>query len=173
MKRFALILSCSLLSLGNIARAQGSSAPLKLGYINSQELLAAMPETGKADTTLQKYAKQFQDQYEAMQKEYQTKGQQYQAGEKTMTDAIKEVKMKEIQDLQARIESFQQSAQEKVGQKKQEVLAPIYEKANKAIKDVAKEKNYDYIFDAGQGFLLYGKDGDNIMPIVKQKLSLK
>src|ERR1700679_1595689 len=104
MKRFPLMLICCLL-IGNTVMAQSP----KLGYINSQELLASMPETGKADTVLQKYAKQFEEEYTAMQKEYQTKGQQYQASEKTMTDAIREVKTKEIQDLQARIESFQQS----------------------------------------------------------------
>lgn len=172
MKRLFLILSCGLL-VANTAMAQTVSPSLKLGYINSQELLMSMPERAKADTLLQQYAKQFQEQYESMQKDYQIKGQQYQAGEKTMTDAIKEVKMKEIQDLASRIESFQQSAQEKVGQKKQEVYGPILDKADKAIKAVAKEKGFDYIFDAGQGFLLYGREGDNILPLVKAKLGLK
>ncbi len=168
MKRFSLVLICGLL-IGNFVYAQSP----KLGYINSQELLASMPERAKADTMLQKYAKQFQDEGEAMQKEYQTKIQQYQAGEKTMTDAIKEVKAKEIQDLQARIESFSQSAQEKVGQKKQEVYTPLLEKADKAIKEVAKEKGYDYIFDTAQQAILYGKDGDNVLGLVKAKLGLK
>jgi len=90
-----------------------------------------------------------------------------------MTDAMKEVKMKEIQDLQNRIESTQQSAQEKIQNKKQEVYAPILEKADKAIKAVAKEKNYDYIFDQSGGSLLYGKETDNILPLVKAKLGIK
>jgi outer membrane protein len=81
--------------------------------------------------------------------------------------------MKEIQDLQNRIESTQQSAQEKVGQKKQEVYGPILEKAEKAIKEVGKEKGYDYIFDNSQQIILYYKDGDNVLPFVKAKLGLK
>jgi outer membrane protein len=169
MKRLLFTLACGLL----ICNASLAQTTLKLGYINSQELLSMMPERAKADTLLQQYAKQFQDQGEAMQKEYQAKVQQYQASEKTMTDAIREVKTKEIQDLQSRIEGFSQSAQEKVGQKKQEVYSPILDKADKAIKEIAKEKGYDYIFDASQGVLLYGKDGDNILPLVKAKLGLK
>jgi len=168
MKKLVLILSCGLL-VANTSMAQ----TLKLGYINSGELLMAMPEKTKADTAIQQYARQFQEQIESMTKEYQAKVQTFQNGEKTMTDAIKEVKMKEIQDLQNRIETTQQSAQEKVGQKKQEVYQPILDKADKAIKAVAKEKNFDYIFDASQGALLYGKDGDNILPLVKTKLGLK
>jgi len=169
MKKFVLILACGLLT-GSVAFAQTSP---KIGYLPSAELLQSMPERAKADSDVAKYAKSFQDQIDIMMKEYQTKGQQYQAAEKTMTDAMKEVKMKEIQDLQNRIESTQQSAQEKIQNKKQEVYAPILEKADKAIKAVAKEKNYDYIFDQSGGTLLYGKESENILPLVKAKLGIK
>jgi outer membrane protein len=169
MKKIVLFLACGLL-IGNIALAQGS---LKIGYVNSAALLQAMPEKAKADSDLAKYAKSFQDQIDIMMKEYQSKGQQYQAGEKTMSDAMKEVKMKEIQDLQARIESTQQSAQEKLQQKKQDAYAPVLDKADKAIKAVAKEKNYDYILDASQGSLLFGKDEYDATPFVKAKLGIK
>lgn len=146
---------------------------MKIGYLNSGELLSAMPEKVKADSDLAKYAKVFQDQIESMMKEYQQKGQAFEATSKTLTDPIKEVKMKEIQDLQARIEGLQQSAQEKVGNKKQELYQPILEKADKAIKAVAKDKNFDYIFDANAGGLLFGKDNYNITPMVKAKLGIK
>jgi outer membrane protein len=168
MKKIMLFLACGLF-VTTVALAQ---AP-KLAYLNSLELLQAMPDRAKADTNLAAYAKTFQDQLEAMQKEYQSKVQQYQTQEKTMTDAMKEVKVKEIQDLQNRMESTQQSAQDKVQQKKQELYAPVLERADKAIKEVAKEKGYDYVFDASQAGLLYAKDGDNIIAQVKAKLGLK
>jgi outer membrane protein len=147
----------------------------KLGWLNSAALLDAMPEKVKADSEITKYTRSFQDMLESMGKEYQGKIQTYQASEKTMTDAMKEVKQKEIQDLQNRIESTQQSAQDKVAQKKQEVFGPILEKADKAIKDVAKEKGYDYIFDASSngGALLFAREADNITNLVKAKLGIK
>jgi outer membrane protein len=150
-------------------------AGLKLGWLNSAMLLDAMPDKNKADSAIAKYAKSFQDLIEGMAKEYQSKIQEYQANEKTMTDAVKEVRQKEIQDLQNRAESTQQSAQEKIGQKKQEVYGPILDKADKAIKAVAKEKGYDYIFDAssGGGTLLFARESDNITPFVKEKLGIK
>ena len=169
MKKFILFLACGLF-MGGIVFGQTSP---KLGYLATAELLQSMPERAKADSDLAKYAKSFQDQIDIMMKEYQTKGQQYQANEKTMTEAMKEVKMKEIQDLQNRIESTQQSAQEKIQMKKQEIYAPILDKVEKAIKAVAKEKNYDYIFDQSGGSLLYGKESDNILPLVKAKLGIK
>ncbi len=169
MKKIVLFFACALL-IGNTVFAQN----LKLAYINSNVLLTSMPEKAKADSDLAKYAKSFQDQIDMMMKEYQTKGQQYQANEKTMSDAIKEVKMKEIQDLQNRIESTQQSAQEKLQAKKQDIFSPILEKADKAIKAVAKEKNYDFVFDvAAGGALVFQKEEFDITGLVKAKLGIK
>jgi outer membrane protein len=168
MKKFVFLLVCGIMAGSFVF---GQTAP-KLGWINSSDLLLAMPERVKADSDITKYARSFQEQIDIMMKEYQTKGQQFQANEKTMTEAMKEVRMKEIQDLQNRIESTQQSAQEKLQQKKQDIYAPILEKAEKAIQAVAKEKGYDYIFDKTAG-LLYGKDSDNILPLVKAKMGIK
>jgi outer membrane protein len=167
MKRIVLLLACSLF-IGSVAFGQN-----KLGYIDSRELLSLMPEVKKADSNLQAYQKSYQDQLEDMGKEYQKKVTDYQAQEKTMTDAMKEVKVKEIQQLEERIQSTQQSAQEKIAKKKEELFSPILDKADKAIKDVAKANNYDYVFDASAGALLYAKDSDNILPLVKTKLGIK
>lgn len=167
MKKIFLFLACGLF-FGSSAFAQA-----KFGYINSDELLSIMPEVRKADSSLQLYAKSYQDQLEQMMKEYQKKGQDFQAQERTMTEAVKEVKVKEIQQLEERIQTTQQSAQEKVAKKKEELYSPILEKADKAIKDVAKANNFDYVFDASRGNILYAKESDNIMPLVKAKLGIK
>ncbi len=168
MKKLILILACS---VGAIFSSYAQSN--KIGYINSQELLSIMPEVKKADADLKAYAKSFEDQLETMSKEYQKKLSDYQAQEKTLTDAVKEVKQGEIQSLGARIESTQKSAEEKVGTKKQELFKPILDKADKAIKEVAKEKAFDYVFDTANGALLVFKDSDNILPLVKAKLGIQ
>jgi outer membrane protein len=142
MKKYILTLAAALLASVS-SFAIGEAGGLKLGYVNSQELLSIMPEMGKADTELKTFAKQYQDQLEAMGKEFEKKGTEYQTSEKTMSDAVKTVKQKELQDLEARIHEYQQSAQEKVSKKKEDLYKPILEKADKAIKDVAKEKGYD------------------------------
>lgn len=167
MKKLLVILACGLL-MSTMANAQ-----TKFGHINSAELLQMMPDVKKAESEIQTYAKSFQDQLQAMGKEYEKKVQEYQASEKTMTDAMKEVKVKEIQDLEKRIESTNQSAQEKVEKKRQDLLQPIIDKADKAIKAVANEKGYDYIFDTSTGALLHVKASDNILPFVKAKLGIQ
>lgn len=167
MKKIILLAACTF-ALFTSVQAQ----TLKLGHINSQELLGMMPEVKKADADLKAYAKSFEDQLETMTKEYQKKMGDYQAQEKTMTDAVKEVKQKEITDLGGRIESTQKSAEEKVVAKKQELFKPILDKAEKAIKEVAKEKGFDYVFDLSTGSVLVARDADNMLPLVKAKLGI-
>lgn len=168
MKKIVLFIACGLL-IGNVALAQAT----KFGYIDSRELLKAMPELAAADKTLQDFAKTYQDELQKMSKEYEGKVQAFQQSEKTMSDAVKEVKVKEIQDLQNRMETYNQSATEKVDKKKQELYEPILKKADTAIKDVAKEKGYDYVFDASSGALLHANEKDNLLPVVKAKLGIK
>src|SRR5262245_50247376 len=120
MKKFALFLAFGLMVGASTVKAQAQ----KFGYINSQELLSMMPEVGKADTALKAYAKSFQDQLEMMNKELEKKAQDFQANEKTMTDAVKEVKYKELQQLQERMQTTNQSAEEKLAKKKEDLFKP-------------------------------------------------
>ena len=144
----------------------------KLGHVDSNKLLELMPEKAAAQTKLQDFAKQLQDQLVAMQGEYDTKVQDYQKNQATYSDLIKQTKAKEIGDLEQRITAYQQSAQEELQKKQEELLQPIIDKAKKAIQDVAKEQGYSYVFDSSVGVLLYFPDTDDILSLVKTKLGL-
>jgi len=167
MKKIMFLLAIGM-TIGFGVSAQSAK---KTGYVNTQELLANMPEARKADSLLDKYRKDLAAQYKTMTDEFQTKLAAYQKDGATMSDAVKEVKEKELQDMQNRIQDFQQGAEDKIGKKNEELLKPIFDKAKKAISDVGKDGQYDYIFEGGQ--LLYAKDAENIMPAVKAKLGIK
>jgi len=167
MKKIIFLLALGLtVGLGYQAQAQK-----KFGYVNSQELLESMPEARKADSSLTRYGKDLEDQIKTMFNDYQAKLKDYTEKNKTMSEAVREVKEKELGDLQNRIQEFQQSAEEKMGKKRQELFKPILDKAQKAIKDVGTEGGYDYIFDGSN--LLYFKESENILPLVKAKLGIK
>ena len=169
MKFFSYLTIALLLCVSLNAFSQSS----KLGHINSAELLQLMPEIKSADSTLQGYQKQLEDQNQTMLNEYQGKVTDFQKNEATMPDAVKDVKQQEIQDLQQRIQAFQQTAQDKFQQKKEELYSPILKKAEDAIKAVAKENNYAYVFDTSAGAVIYSQESDDLMGIVKKKLGLK
>lgn len=151
------------------------NAQQKFGYLNSLELLSLMPEVKPADAQLEKYAKDLDAAYTKMLTEYQTKVAKFQADvEKGLiTDINKEIKIKEIQDMETRITDFENKLEDKMMTKRETLYEPILEKADVAIKAVAKEKGYTFIFDTSSGALLFTTETDNILALVKAKLAIK
>ena len=155
-----------------VAGLFAAEAQNKLGYINSNELLSIMPESTEMQTELQSYAKGLESSLAAMQAEGEKKLADYQQNEATMSDLVKQDKIRELESIQQRILEFQQNAQESLAAKEQELITPILDKARKAIEDVAKEGSFTYIFDASTGNILYAAESENILPLVKAKLGL-
>lgn len=145
----------------------------KLGHINFASLYEMMPGQDSIKTAFTAYQEQLQSQFQAMQTEYETKLGDYQNNQATMSNIIKQTKEKEIVDLQRRIQEFQQTAQEDLQAKEAELTAPVIEKARNAVKEVAKENGYTFIFNSTEGLLLYSEPADDILPMVKKKLNLK
>jgi outer membrane protein len=145
---------------------------VKFGYIDSNEILTIMPETDSLQGELKAYADYLDQQMSTMAMEYQTKVADYQENFNTMSDLIRQTKEKEITDLQARIQAFQQSADQDLGAKQAQLFNPLIEKVKNAIAAVGKENGYTYIFDIGTGALVYYEMGDNVLPLVKKKLGV-
>ena len=165
MKKITFLTLLSFLTLSSISQN-------KFGYIDSQELLMLMPERKTAETEVQNFAKSLEAQLGSMTAEYQESVQEYQANETTYTDLVKQDKVAEITGLEQRIQTFQQNAQQSLQTKEQELLEPILSKAREAIEDVATEGGFTYIFDKSQGSILYAKESENILALVKKKLNL-
>ena len=54
-------------------------------------------------------------------------------------------------------------------------MQPVLQKAEKAIKDVAKENGFTYIFDLARGPIIYFDEtmSIDILPLVKAKLGIE
>jgi outer membrane protein len=149
---------------------------LKIGHINSQELLAAMPASDSAQKKLEKIANEHEAILDEMTVEFNKKLDTYRkaldAG--TLSDLAKSTKEGELQDLQNRIQTFQQTAQDDLQQKRVELFQPVQDAALKAVNTVAEENGFTYIFDTGMGAVVYSSpDAIDILPLVKAKLGLK
>ena len=71
----------------------------KFGRINTQEIIMAMPETKTMQENMDTFAKELSDNIETMNVEFNTKLQDFQKNYNTFSDAIKEVKEKELNDM--------------------------------------------------------------------------
>jgi len=145
----------------------------KLGYINTLELLSLMPEVGPADAELEKYANELDGLYSKMLQEYQSKVSEIQNTVDNMSEDMKQVKAQELADMEKRIGQFEESSSTKLNKKKETLYKPILDLADKAIKEVAKENGFTYIFDSSVGAIIFADESDDILPLVKAKLGLK
>lgn len=156
-----------------LSAASISAQNLKFGHINSQELLMAMPERDSAEAKLKKYGKDLQEQIETLQVEFNKKYQDYLQKKATFTDAIREMKEKELSDLQQRSQEFEQTAQQDYQKQQAELMKPIVDRANAAISKVAKANGFIYVFDVSTGSVAYFSDQSvDVLPLVKKELGI-
>ena len=167
MKKTLIVMAICLFAFGGNAMAQKN---LKLGHINSQELMQIMPGRDSVQTVLQGEVTELETTLKQMQAEAEKRYNDYVANQAGWTELIRQTKQREIQDMSARIQEFQENAQKQLQDREAELTKPIIDRAKKAIEDVAREGNYTYIFD-GAG-LLYLQDSEDIMPLVKKKLGI-
>ena len=129
MKKFVkLTLAVALLFIGaSAANAQ------QFGRVDLTAIIPNMPEYQEADKNLAEYGKDLQDQLEQMQVEFNQKLADYQKNANTYSDAIRQTKESELQQLDQRLREFQQIAYQDLQKKQNELMAPIIEKANNAV----------------------------------------
>ena len=157
-----------------------SAQKIKFGYTNSQKLVENMPETKKAQEELkaltEKHTKRFQDMQAEYQKKYQEvveNSQLADASPEKWDDLTMQDKQEELMSLQQRMQKYEQSAQKAINDKQVELLTPITEKVQKAIKEVAEEGEYTLIFDEASLLYISKTQAIDVTDAVKKKLTVK
>ncbi len=149
------VINLFLVSAFLFACMPANSQDLKFGHINSQELLTAMPESDSAQATIERLAADYEQQMEEMRVELNKKYDDYLTNRDSYTDLIRQTKEADITEMQQRIGNFEQVAQQDLQQQQQQLIQPVLEKANNAIKEVAEENGFIYIFDISRGNPVY------------------
>lgn len=165
MKKIVALVAMMLLPLGIYAQE------IKIAYVNTQEIITAMPEFTAMNTELQKLQLDFENEIKTMQEEYNNKYQAFVQQQDSLTENIRLRRMQEIQGISERTDQLYQVAQQTVAQKQEELFKPIQDKMMKAIQDVGTENNYTCILNTGM--LLYtGNNSINATPLVRTKLGI-
>jgi outer membrane protein len=145
----------------------------KFGYINRDELLKAMPDYDSANVKLENLRKVLLSQLALMQDEFNNKTTAFNNGSNSLSDVLRKNKEEELKDLNNRIQLFQVKATQQINDKNAELVQPLLLKADKAIKDVAKEQSITIVFDVGVLYYFDEKKSINMLPLIKTKLGLK
>ena len=166
MKHLKTLLLIAVLTLGfGSVQAQNQTA-----HINFQELITLMPETKVMGDELAKLDKTQQDDLKTAEATLKAKLTKYQTEAASQTPEENKKRQLEVQQDEQRLYSSAQAAQTSLGEKRNEKLTPIFEKAQKAVNDVAKEKGIAYVFDSST---LLTANGTDLMAAVKTKLGIQ
>jgi outer membrane protein len=169
MKKIVSFIAVALITM---MASNHASAQMKIGYISLGELIGSMPDSKKADTAYNDYRNALQQQFTEYQNEYYEKDSLLKSKDTAKyTKAQLEVKKRDLVELQVKLQSYSQQAEQQMQQKQQELLAPIQKKALDAIQTVAKENGYTYILSKEAVFS--SPATDDLMPLVKKKLGIK
>ncbi len=146
----------------------------KFGYVNSQEIFNLMPEKKTAEATIAEVSKKYETEFKALQDEFNKKLQDYQALTTDTPASIKERREQELQELNNKIQNFQEVAGQDMQRQQATLVAPIQEKIKTAIQSVGAENGFTFIFDTSIPSVAYtGTDAVNVTPMIKTKLNLK
>ena len=156
----AIILVCSFNAL----------AQSKVAHINTQELVESMPEMKSAKSELEKLAKTYETDIQAMATELQNKIKQYDAESSTKTDEENGKRLQEVQSMEQSIRQYQAQAQQDLQKKELDLLRPITEKAKNAILKVGNAQGFDYVLDSSQGQGVIMANGKDLLTEVKSEL---
>ena len=132
-----------------VALVLGSSSLFaqKLGRINLEEIITLMPEYKEMMTNMEAYSKDLRDNLETIQVELNTKYNDFQKNKATYSEVTRQLKEKELTDLQNRLQEFYQSAQEDLQKKEKELTDPIVAKAQEAKGSLRRRIQYDHPLD--------------------------
>lgn len=147
---------------------------VKLGYVNPMEIFNVMPEKATAETTLKTASDKYETEYKNLQTAFQKKLDDYDKADKDATtpQAIKDRHQQELQEEYQKIQNFQQTAAQDLQRQQEQLLAPIQQKLQDAIKAVGAEGGYTFIYDTSS--LLYvGTGAEDLTAKVKAKLGIK
>lgn len=163
MKKMILMLA---LALPILASAQ------KIGHVNSQEVMALMPETKRMTEQLDSIQGVYESQLANMQEEFNKKLTEFQQQQATMTAGVREFRQQELAEMEQRMQMFYQTVQQDLQAKQVEYLQPVRTRLMEAIKQVATTQGCTYVLDQSS-MLHIGTDATDLTAAVKAELGIK
>lgn len=177
MKKTIIAIVALLASFSAPVLAQ-TTPPVKIGYTDVQVILERLPESKSIQNEMNVLQLQYKKTIEDKAKDYEAKVDDYQKTAPNLTEVIRADKEKVIRDLGQQIQELQTNSQNALQKKSMDLLSPVLDKIDKAIKEVGKDNGYLYILssDAGQAgnpvILYVGDESMNVTNLVLKKLGV-
>jgi outer membrane protein len=140
--------------------AQTNQAPVqKIGYVDSEVILAQYPEAIKAKSDLDGLVAKWKKDVDSMSTELQKSYADYQKQAKTVKEDALQKMQQSIVEKEQKVQQYRdQKFSQPNGEyfvKQDQMMKPVKAKIFKAIEEISKEESMNFIFDkAGEVVLL-------------------
>lgn len=122
------------------------AAEVKIGFVNTERIFRDAAPAVKAQKKLEKEFEKRDQELQRMAKQLQTVQEGMEKNSVTMSESDRRNKEREFNDLNREFQRKQREFREDLNQRRNEELAAVLERANKAIKSIAEAEKYDIIF---------------------------
>jgi len=151
-----------------------SYSQLKIGYVDSDALLEQMADAQDARQQLDQFIQEWQGELSKLEREWKSKYDDYEKRKLIMSDQTRAETESELIKLEEKISEYREKKFGTNGElflKQDELMKPVQNKLFTIIKDVAKEKELDFVLDRSGGVLiLFAKEEHDITNDVLKKL---
>ncbi len=123
-----------------------AAAEMKIGFVNSDRLMRDAAPAMKAQKKLEKEFEKREQELQKVSKQLQGMQEGLEKNAVTLSETDRKNKEREFNDLNRDFQRHQREFREDLNQRRNEELASVIERANKAIKAIAEAEKYDIIF---------------------------
>lgn len=136
----------------------GMFGQLKIGYIDSNRIMQEYEEVRDAQAKLEKETRRLQVEYNTYVERLDSLNREFERQRLLLSNEKIREKEQEIQSLYQSTQAFQQSKFGPEGELyryQAQLMAPVLDKVDAAVKRIGAERSFDYIVDAAGGALVY------------------
>lgn len=143
---------------------QLAQAQQKIGYVNTQAVVALLPVTQKANEELIEMEKKFLAQGQSIQEEMKAKYDDLVAKNEAgqLSETLRELGQQEMNQLRQDLADHERQMQETLGKRRSVLFKPILKQVNEAIQELSKNQGYAVVFDTAESGVVYGDADYNL-----------
>lgn len=154
-----------------------SAQDQKIGYFESEVILAQIPEYNGIEQRLQLLSDGWQQELDELDAEIEALEEDYKAKEILYTEEIRQQKRNEIRQKKQARDSFLNQKfgpQGEYFQNQRDLLEPIQRQIFTALRAVAQKQGFDFVFDrSGDIYMVYARGEWNLNEAILLELGIE
>ena len=170
MRRLMKISSTFIVMAVTATGVAAQGAP-KIGYINSQVIIAQDPTAIAAQEQFKREMVPWESELQVLEREIAGLLNQYRAQQVTLTASTRRARQEEILQKQEAYQARMEQIEVQAATRQQELVQPIMERINSIIQDIREAGGYTFIFDVAGGGLIAADESFDLTDEVMERLA--